>query len=160
MTKMNNKIYTTEKEIDVAKFFVSRKNYKERINRCFNSTIRSVLNLFGKSNVKNLNPSQKTVLGTVFEDRIRKEFDLKKGKLDYAIKKTDVDVKFSVKSFWMISRGCINKTCILASIDFPNNKRFFGVIKAKRDKLWDKGNAGNKRGISKNYVKKNGLRII
>ena len=112
------------------------------------------MNLFGKSSIEKLDKTQKTILGAVFEQRLRKTFKLKKGKLDCVINLVDVDVKFSIKESWMIPPECVNKVCILASLNFKNKGYAFGVLNVKESYLNKGSNRDAKKTISKKHYNK------
>ena len=136
----------------VTGFFSNGNHFK--IKKCFKKTESTVLNLFGKSSIDKLDKTQKTILGAVFEQRLRKTFKLQRGKLDYVIDSIDVDVKFSIKDSWMIPPECVGEICILASLDFKNNGNAFGIINVKELYLNKGANRDKKRTISKKYYNK------
>jgi hypothetical protein len=115
------------------------------------TTLTRVLDLFGKSSLSELDKTQKTIMGSVFEDKIRRIFSLKNGRaLDFEINGVEIDCKFSVKNSWMIPPECVGKLCVLSSLNFEGGLAL-GVFHAK-DKFLNGGkNRDKKRSISKKY---------
>jgi hypothetical protein len=136
----------------VANFFSNETYFK--IKKCFKKTESTVLNLFGKSTIDKLDKTQKTILGAVFEQRLRKAFNFKRGRLDCVIESVDVDVKFSIKDSWMIPPECVGKVCVLASLSFRDGGYAFGILNVKEMYLNKGSNRDKKRTISKKYYNK------
>ena len=109
----------------VIDFFSDDSDFK--IKKCFKKTESTVLNLFGKSSIE---------------------------KLDCVINLVDVDVKFSIKESWMIPPECVNKVCILASLNFKNKGYAFGVLNVKESYLNKGSNRDAKKTISKKHYNK------
>ena len=146
---MENK---TSNEQRVVNFFLAQSDFK--IKKCFQKTESIVLNLFGKASIEKLDKTQKTILGSVFEQRIRKAFNFRRGNLDCVVDSIDVDIKFSVKDSWMIPPECVGQICILASLDFKNKGNAFGVMNVKELYLCQGSNRDKKRTISKKHYDK------
>jgi hypothetical protein len=144
----------------VVNFFISQPDFKSKINSCFEETIKGVLDLFRKGQINELDQTQKAVMGSAFEENVRAKFNLAhgdkhkgtSGNLDYKIDSLCFDVKFSLKNTYWIPPSCVNQVCALATENYPDGKRQFGVFLAKEKYLNKGANRDKKRTIStKNY---------
>lgn len=94
--------------------------------------------------------TEKTYLGTKLEIWIRSFFDVPKGtKHDLVIANTDVDVKTTIGTNWMIPSECIGSPCLLISINEPSNVVKLGLFLAQEEYLSTSHNRDKKRSLNK-----------
>lgn len=98
--------------------------------------------------LEDLIPQEKANIGTRVEIALRDLTDFPKGKLDFFIAGRDVDVKFTLRSNWMIPQEARGHICILIAADEKRLRGYFGLVKASPKYLTKKGNRDKKVSIS------------
>jgi hypothetical protein len=78
---------------------------------------------------------EKTYVGTRVEIRLRKFWGFPKGRLDLRIGHTDVDVKHTMESGWMIPHEAVGMPCVLSAADEERGLCFLGLAVTKREYL-------------------------
>jgi hypothetical protein len=103
----------------------------------------------GRFNIKDLEKTEKTYLGTKVEIIIRAEFDLGRGKkMDFSIDGHDVDSKFTSGTNWTIPREADGHICLLTQADDHTATYRAGLIRIHRDFLNTGENRDGKRTLS------------
>ena len=82
-----------------------------------------------------LEPNEKTVLGTKVEAALRYLLGFPRAKLDFFIGGHDVDVKYSSTGQWMIPPEAKGHVCIVAQADETTGLFSFGLVAALTDRL-------------------------
>lgn len=85
--------------------------------------------------VADLDPNEKAIFGIKVEAALRYLLDFPRGKLDFQIGDDPVDVKFSIKTSWMIPPEAIGHVCILISATEEKGCFSFGVAEAVIENL-------------------------
>ena len=138
----------------IVDFFESVDGYENKIELALRTSLVNVLSLFDKTCLEELTKTEKTILGPVLEAKIKRIFGLESGKcLDYVICGQEVDLKFSIKDSWMIPPECVNKLCLIATLNLDNDLAF-GIFHAKKRFLNKGRNRDKKRSISKKHYDK------
>jgi hypothetical protein len=87
---------------------------------------------------------EKTYIGTRVEIRLRKFWGFPKGRLDLQIGHTDVDIKHTMESGWMIPAEAVGAPCVLTAADETTSLCYMGLIVAKPEYLTMSANRDQK----------------
>jgi hypothetical protein len=87
---------------------------------------------------------EKTYIGTRVEIRLRKFWGFPKGRLDLQIGHTDVDIKHTMESGWMIPAEAVGAPCVLTAADETTSLCYMGLILAKPEYLTTSANRDQK----------------
>ncbi|MCS3627180.1 hypothetical protein GGP53_001021 [Salinibacter ruber] len=91
----------------------------------------------GRYSVEELNKTEKTLVGVLFESQMRREFGFPDGETsDIAIAGHDVEVKFSLNEFgWMFGPENFGELCLVAFASEADEVYRFGLIRPVEDYL-------------------------
>jgi hypothetical protein len=104
----------------------------------------------GRCLYADLQNSEKTYIGTCVEIDLRAALEIPRGAiLDLNIRGTEVDVKFSATTAWMIPPEAFGRTCVLISANDSTARMSFGVFVARPEYL-SAPNRDRKRGVNAN----------
>jgi hypothetical protein len=113
----------------------------------------------GRFTYKELEPQEKTYIGTRIEIVVRTELDLlPEGKLDTEISGHPVDFKWSAKGNWMIPREAVGEMCLVLSGDESGGTFSVGLVRCLDERLNPGSNQDAKRTLSKEG--KSGIRWL
>ncbi|MFI0238983.1 NaeI family type II restriction endonuclease [Streptomyces sp. NPDC016845] len=139
----------------VAQWFMARWNRADleaRFSRIFRQSFDEVLDgqRTGRYDVKDLEKTEKTYLGTKVEIICRSDFGLPRGeRMDYRIDGVEADAKFSLDGRWMIPREATGHVCLLMAANDANSTFSVGLVKIRPEILTASGNQDGKKNISK-----------
>lgn len=103
----------------------------------------------GRYRYEELEPQEKTYIGTRIEIVVRTELGLEpEGKLDTVIAANEVDFKWSAKGGWMIPTEAVGELCLLLCGDEVGGTFSVGLLRCDDERLTRKGNKDSKRSIS------------
>ena len=142
----------------IAEFLISRlgtkNNLIETVGAIIRASIDSVVDTprTSRRGLADLEKTEKTYLGTRVEILLRHELGVKKGRLDLVINDVDTDVKFTVRSNWMIPREAYGSPCILIGADELAGRFCLGLFVAREQYLNEGKNQDKKRTISKKLI--------
>lgn len=104
----------------------------------------------GRCFYTDLQNSEKTYIGTCVEIDLRAALEVRRGTvLDLNIGGTEVDVKFSATTAWMIPPEAFGRPCVLISANDRTARASFGVFVARPEYL-SAPNRDQKRGVTAN----------
>jgi hypothetical protein len=113
-----------------------------KLKNCLGDVLRSAIDgviktpKTGRRFYTDLQNSEKTYIGTCVEIDLRAALQIKRGMvLDLNVGGTEVDVKFSATTSWMIPPQAVGHPCVLVSADDKNAQMSFGVIVARQSYL-------------------------
>jgi hypothetical protein len=127
--------------------------FEEKLRSFFRSAIDEVIDTArtGRFFLKQLEKTEKTYLGTKFENLLRDWLQVPRGGvLDLLIGGQEVDVKSTTggKSDWMIPREAIDQLCILLRVNEDQSKCAVGLARARPDYLRSGTNQDKKTSFS------------
>jgi Restriction endonuclease NaeI len=103
----------------------------------------------GRYRYEELEPQEKTYIGTRIEIVVRTELGLEpEGKLDTVIAGHEVDFKWSAKAGWMIPTEAVGELCLLLCGDEVGGTFSVGLLRCDDERLTRKGNKDSKRSIA------------
>lgn len=102
----------------------------------------------GRRSYDELEKTEKTYIGTRVEIELRAMLRLPKGKLDTVILETDVDIKNTMGSNWMIPTEAVDHPCILVAADEVRAVCYLGLIVARPEYLTLGQNKDSKKSVS------------
>jgi hypothetical protein len=132
--------------------FQRESRLEERFASVFRQSLDEVLDgqRTGRFDIKFLEKTEKTYLGTKVEIVTRAEFELPRGeRMDYKIDEHDVDAKFSLSAAWSIPREAMGHLCLLMAADDRKSTFDVGVVRISADILNRGQNQDGKKTISK-----------
>lgn len=106
----------------------------------------------GRKNIKDLEKTEKTYIGTRIEIFVRNYLKLPRdnhGPLDVIVDGISVDIKNTIGNNWMIPHEAEGHPCFLIREDDQNGTCSFGIFIAKIKYLTEGKNQDKKRSISK-----------
>lgn len=101
-----------------------------------------------RTQISELDKTEKTYLGTRVERLIRSYFGFEKGRRDLVVCGIDVDVKNTIAQTWTIGPELIGELCLLVRINDTAQKLDLGVFRALSDSLNPGANRDGKRSVS------------
>lgn len=127
--------------------------FEEKLRSFFRSAIDEVIDTArtGRFFLKDLEKTEKTYLGTKFENLLRDWLQVPRGVvLDLHIGGREVDVKSTTggKSDWMIPREAIDQFCVLLRVNEVLSKCAVGLVRARPDYLRSSVNQDKKTSFS------------
>ncbi|MFD4523168.1 NaeI family type II restriction endonuclease [Streptomyces sp. NPDC058470] len=134
--------------IDVHKWFRMQPNLEVRFGQTLRQSIDEVLDgqRTGRFNMKDLEKTEKTYLGTKVEIITRAEFELGRGnKMDFSIAGHDVDSKFTSGDNWTIPREADGHICLLIKASDHKASYQVGLLRIHDDFLNLGANRDGKR---------------
>lgn len=103
----------------------------------------------GRFDIKELEKTEKTYLGTKVEIVVRSEFDLDRGTaMDYSIADHEVDAKFTIRRNWTIPTEAVGHICLLMTADDHKSSFRVGLLTITEDILNKGANKDSKRTLS------------
>ncbi|MFD5428319.1 NaeI family type II restriction endonuclease [Streptomyces sp. NPDC127084] len=103
----------------------------------------------GRFDIKKLDKTEKTYLGTKVEIVTRSAFGLEYGQaMDYEIAGQEVDAKFTSERTWTIPKEAMGHICLVMSADDHRGRFEVGLIRIAEGVLRPGYNQDKKRGIS------------
>lgn len=103
----------------------------------------------GRRSYDELEKTEKTYIGTRVEIELRALLKLSKGdKLDLKILDSEVDVKNTMGSNWMIPTEAINHPCVLIAADEEYGICYLGLFVARLEYLTEGQNKDSKKSVS------------
>ncbi|ULR50923.1 NaeI family type II restriction endonuclease [Streptomyces deccanensis] len=132
------------KFLEVHEWFKSQPNLEDRFGQVIRQSIDEVLDgqRTGRFNIRDLEKTEKTYLGTKVEIITRAEFGLNRGKsMDFSVCGHDVDSKFTIGSNWTIPREADQHICLLIKADDHRGTFRVGLLRIRDDLM----NAGENR---------------
>jgi len=135
----------------VVQFFRDIPDFSFRVGEALRKAFDEVIDAdrTGRWDLKDLEKTEKTYIGTKVEIIFRAEFDLHRGKkLDNLIKGHEVDTKFSLTGGWMIPSEAINELCLVVSGNDAQGTFSVGVVRASLERLSGGQNKDGKKSIS------------
>lgn len=114
------------------------------------SCVDDVLSLMDANDLIEIEPCAKAIIGIVVEKRFLKAYKFPKTEnLDTEISGTQLDVKTTIGSNWMIPPEATNHWCLLFQIDCPRKRFSYGLLKMSEDNLTKGGNRDKKKSVNK-----------
>jgi hypothetical protein len=101
-----------------------------------------------RTQISELDKTEKTYLGTRVERLLRSYFGFEKGRRDLVVCGIDVDVKNTMAKTWTIGPELLGELCLLVRINDAAGKVDLGVFRAHSFSLNPKPNRDGKRGVS------------
>jgi Restriction endonuclease NaeI len=140
-------------ETDLLKAVGGSMLFEEKLRSFFRSAIDEVIDTArtGRFFLKQLEKTEKTYLGTKFENLLRDWLQVPRGVvLDLLIGGQEVDVKSTTggKSDWMIPREAIDQLCILLRVNEEQSKCAVGLARARTAYLRSSTNQDKKTSFS------------
>ncbi len=140
-------------ETDLLVAVKGRELFEEKLRSFFRSAIDEVIDTArtGRFFLKDLEKTEKTYLGTKFENLLRDWLQVPRGVvLDLLIGGREVDVKSTTggKSDWMIPREAIDQFCVLLRVNEELSKCAVGLVRARPDYLRNSTNQDKKTSFS------------
>lgn len=135
----------------VAAWFLAQPRLEERFSGVFRQSIDEVLDgqRTGRYDLRGLEKTEKTYLGTKVEIVCRAEFGLGRGdRMDYRVAGVDVDAKFTLRSGWMVPKEAMGHICLVMAADDLRSTFRVGLVRIREEILTGGGNRDGKRGIS------------
>jgi hypothetical protein len=136
----------------VVAWFRRQPRLEERFASIFRQSLDEVLDgqRTGRFDIRELEKTEKTYLGTKVEIVTRAEFELPRGeRMDYRIDGHDIDSKFSISAAWSIPREAMGHLCLLMAADDRKSKFDVGVVRISAEILNLGKNQDGKKTISK-----------
>ncbi|MGH6694223.1 NaeI family type II restriction endonuclease [Sphingopyxis sp.] len=123
-------------EADLIQAVKSKELFEEKLRSFFRSAIDEVIDTArtGRFFLDDLEKTEKTYLGTKFENLLRDWLQVPRGiVLDLLIEGREVDVKSTTKgkSDWMIPREAIDRFCIVLRVNEVLSKCAVGLVRAR-----------------------------
>jgi Restriction endonuclease NaeI len=143
----------TALENDLLRAVNGRELFEEKLRSFFRSAIDEVIDTArtGRFFLKDLEKTEKTYLGTKFENLLRDWLQVPRGVvLDLLIGGREVDVKSTTggKSDWMIPREAIDQFCVLLRVNEVLSKCAVGLVRARPTYLRSSTNQDKKTSFS------------
>jgi hypothetical protein len=140
-------------ETDLLRAVNGRELFEEKLRSFFRSAIDEVIDTArtGRFFLKDLEKTEKTYLGTKFENLLRDWLQVPRGVvLDLLIGGREVDVKSTTggKSDWMIPREAIDQFCVLLRVNEELSKCAVGLARARPTYLRSSTNQDKKTSFS------------
>jgi hypothetical protein len=138
----------------IAKEIIKRAGGNEALSIKFSAMLRQCVDdvimtpKTGRRSYDELEKTEKTYIGTRVEIELRAMLQLPKGKLDTVILETDVDIKNTMGSNWMIPTEAIDNPCILVAADEVRAVCYLGLFVAHPDYLTLGQNKDSKKTVS------------
>ncbi|WP_424183722.1 NaeI family type II restriction endonuclease [Actinokineospora sp. G85] len=135
---------------DVVSWFQDQTDMEGRFGTALRRSLDEVIDgqRTGRYDVRTLEKTEKTYLGTKIEIVIRSEFDLMRGtRLDYRIADHEVDCKFSLTGGWTIPQEAVGQLCLLTTARDHQGTFDIGIIRAVPEVLNVGANQDKKRTI-------------
>lgn len=136
----------------VHRWFTGLSRLEERFGAVLRQSIDEVLDgqRTSRFDLRTLEKTEKTYLGTKVEIVARAAFDLGRGKeMDYRIANHDVDAKFTINANWTIPREAMGHICLLMSADDHKSHFRVGLLRISERFLNEGLNGDRKRSVSK-----------
>lgn len=136
---------------DVLAWFCGHSDMEKRFASLLRQSIDEVLDgqRTGRFDVKKLDKTEKTYLGTKVEIVARAAFGLGYGQaMDYDIAGHDVDAKFTGERTWTIPQEAMGHLCLVMSADDHRGRFAVGLVRITDNVLRPGYNQDKKRGIS------------
>ncbi len=138
----------------VLEWFRRERNMEARFGSVLRQSFDEVLDgqRTGRYDVRFLEKTEKTYLGTKVEIIIRTEFELERGgpkEMDYRISGCPVDSKFSLTGGWTIPREAMGHLCLLTTANDLQGTFDVGLIRVTSEILNKGKNQDGKKTISK-----------
>jgi hypothetical protein len=113
------------------------KNFRRELPFIFRQAVDELLDAprTRRLRLSELEPNEKAILGIKVEAALRYLLDFPRGLLDFQIGPHPVDVKFSIKTSWMIPPEAIGHICILISADEVRSRFSIGLARATEENL-------------------------
>ncbi|MFF8378415.1 NaeI family type II restriction endonuclease [Streptomyces sp. NPDC015661] len=103
----------------------------------------------GRYHWDSLGKAEKTMTGQLVENLFLHDFRFERGRrLDFVIAGTEVDMKVSTGTNWMIPPEAVGGLCLLVGLDHRRNRWSLGLIGVSEDLLARGSNKDGKRSIS------------
>ncbi|MYQ91239.1 restriction endonuclease [Streptomyces sp. SID4946] len=137
--------------IEVSNWFRTQSDLKSRFGNVLRQSIDEVLDgqRTGRFNLKELEKTEKTYLGTKVEIVVRAEFELGRGtKMDFLIDGHEVDAKFTSGDNWTIPGEADGHICLLIKANDHRASYQVGLIKISDAHLNHGKNRDGKRTLS------------
>ncbi|RRQ79549.1 restriction endonuclease [Streptomyces griseofuscus] len=137
--------------IEVSNWFRTQPDLKSRFGNVLRQSIDEVLDgqRTGRFNLKELEKTEKTYLGTKVEIVVRAEFELGRGaKMDFLIDGHEVDAKFTSGDNWTIPGEADGHICLLIKANDHRASYQAGLIKISDAYLNHGKNRDGKRTLS------------
>lgn len=140
-------------ETDLLSAVKGKELFEEKLRSFFRSAIDEVIDTArtGRFFLKQLEKTEKTYLGTKFENLLRDWLQVPRGVvLDLLIGGREVDVKSTTggKSDWMIPKEAIGELCILLRVNEEQSKCAVGIVRARDTYLRGSVNQDRKTSFS------------
>jgi hypothetical protein len=140
-------------ETDLLTAVKGRELFEEKLRSFFRSAIDEVIDTArtGRFFLKQLEKTEKTYLGTKFENLLRDWLQVPRGVvLDLLIGGREMDVKSTTggKSDWMIPREAIDQFCVLLRVNEELSKCAVGLVRARPAYLRSSTNQDKKTSFS------------
>ncbi|MET9533878.1 NaeI family type II restriction endonuclease [Streptomyces sp. NPDC006649] len=122
----------------VFNWFSSQNNLQERFGYVLRQSIDEVLDgqRTGRFDIKFLEKTEKTYLGTKVEIITRAEFNLSRGtSMDYSVAGNDVDAKFTILKNWTIPHEADGHICLLMRANDYESKFQVGLLRIRNEFL-------------------------
>jgi hypothetical protein len=104
----------------------------------------------GRYRYEELEPQEKTYIGTRIEIVVRTKFELEpEGKLDTVIAGHPVDFKWSAKGGWMIPTEAADELCLVLKGDEVGGKFSVGLVRCTEERLNKGANKDKKRTLNR-----------
>ncbi|MFF7263619.1 NaeI family type II restriction endonuclease [Streptomyces sp. NPDC008159] len=129
---------------EVYNWFRAQPDVEDRFGQVIRQSIDEVLDgqRTGRFNLRDLEKTEKTYLGTKVEIITRTDFGLTRGRvMDFSVCGHDVDSKFTIGSNWTIPREADQHICLLIKADDQRGTFRVGLLRIRDDLL----NAGENR---------------
>lgn len=136
----------------VVTWFRRQPKLEERFASVLRQSLDEVLDgqRTGRFDIRFLEKTEKTYLGTKVEIVTRSEFELARGeRMDYRVAGHDIDAKFSLSAAWSIPREAMGHLCLLMAADDRKSTFDVGVVRITEDILNLGQNQDGKKTISK-----------
>ncbi|MEV4443899.1 NaeI family type II restriction endonuclease [Streptomyces mirabilis] len=134
--------------IEVSNWFKMQPNLRNRFGQTLRQSIDEVLDgqRTGRFNIKELEKTEKTYLGTKVEIITRAEFGLGRGeKMDFSIASNDVDSKFTIGENWTIPSEADGHICLLIKANDHEANYQVGLLRIRDAFLNTGANRDGKR---------------
>lgn len=141
-----------DQEFDLVKTWLSDAKRKDCAAQAIRQAIDWVIDgaRTRRFSIDQLQTSEKTYIGNRIEHELLHQWGLaKEGTLDCIIEGIAVDIKFSLKTSWMIPPEAINQLCVIVSADDKTSLYKYGLLRARPEFLGQgEGNRDSKLGIT------------
>lgn len=135
----------------VEAWFRTQTNMKARFATALRQSLDEVLDgqRTGRFDIKDLEKTEKTYLGTRVEILVRAEFGLGRGaRMDYLVVGHELDAKFTINANWSIPREAMGHLCLLIKADDHRSRFSVGLVRIHEHLLNAGRNGDRKRTLS------------